>query len=508
MTLKSEEISWVIRNAIENFQEQHAFESTGRVLQIGDGIARVWGLDDAMVSELVEFPNGVLGIVLNLEIDSVGVVLLGSDEGIKEHDIVRRTGKIVSVPVGPDLLGRVIDPLGKALDGKGEIHPETYLPIETNAPNVIERQPVHEPLQTGIKAIDAMIPIGKGQRELIIGDRQVGKTTLILDTILNQKGKDVICIYVAIGQKTSNITYIADILNKHGAMSYTIIVSAFASSPAPLQYIAPYAATAIGEYFMHQGKHVVCFYDDLSKHAQVYRQLSLLLRRPPGREAYPGDIFFLHSRLLERAAKLSDELGGGSLTAIPIIETQAQDVTTYIPTNVISITDGQIYLEPDLFFAGIRPAINPGISASRVGNKAQTSAMKKVASHLRLDIAQYRELAAFTQFGSELDEATRAQITRGERMVEILNQDKLSPYSLEQQVMIIFIGTKGYLDPIPLPLILTFEKEFFEFMKHDYPNVPHAIAQTQKLDDKTCEQMENAAKIFQKQFMQTHNCEN
>lgn len=504
MTVKPGEISWVIRNAIENFQDEHVFESTGRVLQIGDGIARVWGLDDVMISELVEFPNGTLGMVLNLELDSVGVVLFGSDEGIKEHDIVKRTGKIVSVPVGNDLLGRVVDPLGNPLDGKGAIHAEAHFPIETDAPNVIQRRSVHEPIQTGVKAIDAMIPIGKGQRELIIGDRQVGKTTLIIDTILNQKDKGVICIYVAIGQKTSNIAHLEALLRKHDAMKYTIIVAASASTPAPLQYIAPYAATAMGEFFMRQGKHAICFYDDLSKHAQVYRQMSLLLRRPPGREAYPGDIFYLHSRLLERAAKLSDDLGGGSLTAIPVIETQAQDVTTYIPTNVISITDGQIYLEADLFFSGVKPAINPGISASRVGGKAQAKAMRKVASHLRLDIAQYRDLAAFTQFGSELDEATKAQITRGERMVEILKQDKFSPYSLEQQVMIIFVGTKGFLDDIPLHLVHAFEQELFEFMKHDYPQVPHSIAETQDFTQKTMDELEAAAVIFKKQFVQKY----
>lgn len=505
MTLKSDEISWVIRNAIEEFQETHTFESTGRVLQIGDGIARVWGLDDVMISELVEFPNGTLGMVLNLEMDSVGVVLFGSDEGIKEHDVVKRTGKIVSVPVGHDLLGRVVDPLGRPVDGKPAIHPEGHLPIESMAPNVIERSPVQEPLQTGIKAIDAMIPIGKGQRELIIGDRQVGKTTLILDTIINQKDKDVICIYVAIGQKTSNIAHIVSVLEKHDAMKYTIVVAASASMPAPLQYIAPYAATAMGEFFMHKGKHVVCFFDDLSKHAQVYRQLSLLLRRPPGREAYPGDVFYLHSRLLERAAKLNQELGGGSLTAIPVVETQAQDVTTYIPTNIISITDGQIYLEADLFFSGIRPAINPGISASRVGSKAQSKAMKKVATHLRLDIAQYRDLAAFTQFGSELDEATRAQITRGERMVEILKQDKLSPYSLEEEVMIIFVGTKGFLDDIPLTYIQNFEKEFFAFVKTEHPQIPHSIAQTQNFDQKTMEELEIAATAFKNKFVEIYN---
>lgn len=505
MTLKPGEISWVIRDAIKNFHQEHVFESTGRVLQVGDGIARVWGLDAVMMSELVEFPNGTLGMVLNLETDSVGVVLFGSDEGIKEHDLVKRTGKIVSVPAGPDLLGRVIDPLGIPLDGKNAVHAEAFLPIESTVPNVVQRQPVHQALQTGIKAIDAMIPIGKGQRELIIGDRQVGKTMIILDTILNQKDKDVICIYVAIGQKTSNIAHTASILEKHGAMNYSFIVSASASSPVALQYIAPYAATAMGEFFMRQGKHVVCFYDDLSKHAQVYRQLSLLLRRPPGREAYPGDIFYLHSRLLERSAKLSDELGGGSLTAIPVVETQAQDVTTYIPTNVISITDGQIYLEADLFFAGIKPAINPGISASRVGNKAQTKAMKKVATRLRLDIAQYRELAAFAQFGSELDEATKQQLIRGERLIEILKQDKLVPYPLENQVMIIYVGTHGYLDDIPVDLISVFEKEFFTFMRHEHPQVPHTIAQTQDLDKKTMEELDKGAAEFKKHFIEKHN---
>lgn len=499
--MKPGEISWVIQNAIENFHENHDFESVGRVLQVGDGIVRVWGLDDVMISELVEFPNGVQGMVLNLEIDNVGIILFGSDQGIKENDIVRRTGKTVSVPVGLDLLGRVVDPLGVPLDGGKPIQSEGYFPIESTAPNVIQRQPVHEPLQTGIKAIDAMIPIGKGQRELIIGDRQVGKTTLILDTILNQKDKDVICIYVAIGQKSSNIANIAHLLEKQGAMKHTIIVAAPASSPVALQYIAPYAATAMGEFFMHQGKHVVCFYDDLSKHAQVYRQLSLLLRRPPGREAYPGDIFYLHSRLLERAAKLNDELGGGSLTAIPVVETQAQDVTTYIPTNVISITDGQIYLEADLFFGGIKPAINPGISASRVGGKAQSRAMRRVAGDLRLTIAQYRDLVAFTQFGSELDETTKAQIARGERLVEILKQDKLQPRSLEQQVMIIYAGIRGLLDDLPLNQISRFENAFFAFMEQEHPQVPHSIAQTKDFDQKMMAELETAAKAFKVRFL-------
>ncbi|MBA2727790.1 MAG: F0F1 ATP synthase subunit alpha, partial [Parachlamydiaceae bacterium] len=426
MPLKPEEISWAIQKEIEKYDVKLSLESMGRVLQLGDGIARVWGLDDVMMSELVEFSNGTVGMVLNLESDNVGVVLLGPEQGIKEESVVKRTGKIASVPVGEGLIGRIVNPLGIPLDGKGPIVATKYNPIEHNAPGVIERSPVCEPVQTGVKAIDSMIPIGRGQRELLIGDRQTGKTTIILDTILNQKGTDLFCIYVAIGQKASTVAQFAHVLEEHGAMEYTTVVVASAGDPAPLQYIAPYSGTAMGEYFMYNGKHVVCFYDDLTKHAQAYRQLALLLRRPPGREAYPGDIFYQHSRLLERSAKLSDELGGGSLTGIPVIETQANDVSTYIPTNVISITDGQIYLEPDLFFAGIRPAINVGISASRVGGKAQTKAMKKVAGSLRLDLAQYRELAAFAEFGSELDEATQVQLNRGEKMVEILKQDKFA----------------------------------------------------------------------------------
>lgn len=505
MTLKSGDISWVIKDAIEKFKDEYQFESTGRVLQIGDGIARVWGLEDVMMSELVEFPNGTQGMVLNLETDNVGVVLFGTDEGIKEHDVVKRTGKVVSVPVGHEFLGRVVDPLGVPIDGKGPIKAESYRPVESPAPNVVQRQPVHEPLETGIKAIDSMIPIGKGQRQLIIGDRQVGKTAIILDTIINQKDTGVICIYVAIGQKASNVAQIVSILEKFGAMKHTIIVSATASAAAPLQYIAPYSATAMGEFFMYQGKHVACFYDDLSKHAQAYRQLSLLLRRPPGREAYPGDIFYLHSRLLERAAKLSDEMGGGSLSALPVVETQAQDVTTYIPTNVISITDGQIYLEADLFLSGVKPAINPGISASRVGSKAQTKAMKKVAGHLRLDIAQYRDLAAFTQFGSELDDRTKAQITRGERMVEILKQNKYDPYPLEKQVIIIYVATKGFLDDIPLNMVQAFESELFEYLKEENLSIAHAIKQTRDLDPKVMEELNGVVAKFKKLFLAKHN---
>lgn len=501
MQLKPEEVSWVIQQEIEKFNTELSLESIGRVLQVGDGIARVWGLEDAMMSELVEFANGTIGMVLNLESDNVGVIILGSDQGIKEHDIVKRTGKLAFVPVGEALLGRVVNALGHPLDGKGPIHTDKFLPLEGQAPNVVQRMPVNEPVQTGIKAIDSMIPIGRGQRELIIGDRQTGKTTIILDTIINQKGRDIFCFYVAIGQKASSISRIVATLEEYGAMDYTTVISASAADPASLQYLAPYAATAMGEYFMKSGRHAVCFYDDLSKHAQAYRQLTLLLRRPPGREAYPGDIFYQHSRLLERSAKLNEELGGGSLTGLPVIETQANDVTTYIPTNVISITDGQIYLESDLFYSGIRPAINVGISASRVGGKAQTKAMKKVAGSLRLDLAQYRELAAFAQFGSELDEATQAQLNRGEKMVEILKQDKFTPYSLEKQVMIIFVGTKGYLDDIPLDRIKSFEEQFYVFMDRNYPIVPQTIAKTKDLNEKTIESLNEAATRFKREFM-------
>jgi F-type H+-transporting ATPase subunit alpha len=507
MRLKPEEVSWVLQQEIENYQEQlpSKLESIGRVVQVGDGIARVWGLNDAMMSELIEFANGTMGIVLNLEADHVSVIVLGSVQGIKEQDIVKRTGKFASVPVGDTLAGRIVNALGKPIDGKGDIAAQEYRPIENPAPGVIQRKPVNEPVQTGIKAIDAMIPIGRGQRELLIGDRQTGKTTIILDTILNQKNTGIHCIYVAIGQKASTIAQFVQILEDHGAMEYTTVVAASASDPASLQYIAPYSAAAMGEYFMYKGKHVICFYDDLSKHAQAYRELALLLRRPPGREAYPGDIFYLHSRLLERAAKLNSELGGGSLTAIPVIETQANDITTYIPTNVISITDGQIYLDPDLFHAGIRPAINVGVSASRVGGKAQTKAIKKVAGSLRLDLAQYRELAAFAQFDSEVDKASQRQLTRGERMVEILKQDKLSPVSLARQVMIIYIGTKGYIDDIPLHLVKHFESEFYVFMDERYPTVGETIERTKDLDQNSMNQLEAAAAQFKEEFKAKHH---
>ncbi len=504
MQLKPEEVAWAIEQEVKNYSDKLSLESIGYILQLGDGIARVWGLNDVMMSELVEFSNGTVGMVLNLEADSAGVILFGTEEGLKEHDIVKRTGKITSVPVGEALLGRVVNPLGKPIDGKGPILTDQFRPIEHHAPGVVERHPVNEPLQTGIKAIDAMIPIGLGQRELIIGDRQTGKTTIILDTIINQKNKGLHCFYVAIGQKASTVARLVAILEEHGAMAFTTVVVAAASDPAPLQYIAPYSAAAMAEYFMYSGKHAVCFYDDLSKHAQAYRQLSLLLRRPPGREAYPGDIFYLHSRLLERAAKLNAENGGGSMTALPVIETQAGDVTTYIPTNVISITDGQIYLETDLFNAGVRPAINVGISASRVGGKAQTKAMKKVAGSLRLDLAQFRELAAFTQFGSELDERTQAQLTRGEIMVEILKQEKWKPYSLDKEIVIIFAGTEGYLDDIPLSLIRPFEHELFKYMESNYREALQDISKTKDLAPKTIDSLKKAIQDFKQTFKSEH----
>lgn len=500
MRFNPEEISSALQEEIAGFDDKVKLESIGRVIRIGDGIAEIWGLDDVMMSELVEFPDGTFGLVLNLETDTVGAVLFGSDQNIKEGDIVKRTGKIVSVPVGEALLGRIVDPLGNPLDDKGPIQATERRPVEWQAPNVVNRMPVAEPLQTGIKAIDALIPIGRGQRELIIGDRQTGKTTLILDTIINQKGQDIQCIYVAIGQKASTVASIVSILEQYGAMSYTTIVVASASDPAPLQYLAPYAGAAMGEYYMYGGKHAVCFYDDLSKHSQAYRQLALLLRRPPGREAYPGDVFYLHSRLLERAAKLSQENGGGSLTALPVIETQANDVATYIPTNVISITDGQIFLESDLFFAGIRPAVSVSLSTSRVGGKAQTKAMKKVAQSLRLDMAQYRELAAFAQFGSELDDATRALLTRGERMVEVLKQRKLQPLSLELQVVEIFIGIKGFLDDIPVDRVQPFIKECIAHIEKNQSALLKSIADTKDLEPSPAESLEKAIADFKKLF--------
>jgi len=500
MPLNPEEVSSILQREIDKYETKLKMESVGTVLQVGDGIARIWGLEDAMMSELVKFPNEVMGMILNLEEDNVGVAILGPYEEIKEGDRVTLTGRIASVPVGEVMVGRVVNALGQPLDGKGPIVAKKFRPIEGKAPNVVQRRPVSEPVQTGLKAIDSMIPIGRGQRELIIGDRQTGKTALIIDTILNQKNTELHCIYVAIGQKASTVAQLVKVLEDHQAMDYTTVVVATANEPAPLQYIAPYSGCAIGEGFLYNGKHVVVFYDDLTKHAQAYRQMSLLLRRPPGREAYPGDIFYLHSRLLERAAKLKDDLGGGSLTAIPIVEIQAGDVTAYIPTNVISITDGQIYLETDLFYAGVRPAINVGISVSRVGGKAQVKAMRKVAGRLRLDLAQYREFAAFAQFGTELDEATKAYLIRGEKTVEILKQDQYVPMSLEKQVMIIYVATHGYLDDVPLDAVRRFEKEFYPFMEKEYPDVGHSIANSKDLDENTEKKLNEAIKIFKEQF--------
>jgi ATP synthase F1 subcomplex alpha subunit len=448
MELRPEEISSIIKEQIKRYENKIDLQDVGTVIQVGDGIARIHGLEKCMAGELLQFEGDVYAMALNLEEDFVGAVMLGSDENIKEGDTVKRTGRIVEVPVGNQLLGRVLNALGQPIDGKGPINTDTFRPIETQAPGIIERKSVHEPLQTGIKSIDSMIPIGRGQRELIIGDRQTGKTTIAIDTIINQKGKDVICIYVAIGQKRSTVAQIVDTLEKAGAMDYTIVVAATASELAPLQYISPYAGCSMGEHFMHEGKHVLCVYDDLSKHAVAYRAMSLLLRRPPGREAYPGDVFYLHSRLLERAAKLSDEKGAGSLTALPIIETQAGDVSAYIPTNVISITDGQIFLESELFFSGVRPAVNPGISVSRVGGNAQIKAMKKVAGTVKLAYAQYRELQSFAQFGSDLDKDTRERLEKGERIVEVLKQPESSPIDVENQIMIIYAVNNNYLKDI------------------------------------------------------------
>jgi len=498
--IRPEEISAVIQKEIQSYQTELRMESVGVVLQVGDGIARVYGLDQVMASELVEFPGGIYGMALNLEEDSVGCVILGDDRGIMEGDVAKCTGKIVQVPVGPELLGRIVNALGQPLDGKGPIPAKKFRPVEGRARNVIERQPVKEPLQTGWKAIDSMIPIGRGQRELILGDRQTGKTALCLDAIINQKGQNVVCIYVAIGQKASTIANVVDTLTRHGAMEYTTVIAAVADDPAPLQFLAPYAGTAMGEEVRDGGGHAFVVYDDLTKHAWAYRQISLLLRRPPGREAYPGDIFNLHSRLLERSAKLNEKLGGGSLTSIPIIETQLGDVSAYIPTNVISITDGQIYLEPDLFNAGVRPAINVGISVSRVGGNAQTPAMKKVAGKLRMELAQYRELAAFAQFASDLDKATRDQLTRGERLVEILKQDQFQAMPFERQVMIIYCGTSGALDDLPADRAKAFEGGFYDFMASHHPAVGEAIRQTRKFEPETEARLRKAIEEYKAQF--------
>ena len=497
MKLRPEEISAIIKEQIKNYENKVELTDTGSVLKVGDGIASVYGLENAMAGELLEFPGNVYGMALNLEEDMVGAVMLGDDQGIKEGDIVKRTGNIVSVPVGDALLGRVVNALGQPIDGKGPINTDKRRPVESKATGIMDRKSVHQPLETGIKAIDAMIPVGKGQRELVIGDRQTGKTSICVDTILNQKGKDVICIYVAIGQKRSTVAQLVNTFEKHGAMDYTIVVSATASESAPLQFLAPYAGVAMGEEFMFQGKHVLIVYDDLTKHAVAYREMSLLLKRPPGREAYPGDVFYLHSRLLERAAKLSDELGGGSITALPIIETQAGDVSAYIPTNVISITDGQIYLTPELFYAGIRPAVDPGISVSRVGGSAQIKAMKKVAGPLKLLYSQYKELAAFSQFGSDLDEDTKKRLAQGERIVEVLKQGEHQPLKVENQVMIIHAVTNDLLSDIPVNNISRFETELFEYININYPEIGKKILEN---GDFT-QELTSAIKEFKKKFV-------
>src|SRR6202171_4585679 len=499
--IRADEISKILREQIENYEQTVSVDEVGAVISVGDGIARVHDLEKVMAGEMLAFPKNIFGIALNLEEEEVGVVLLGESSELKEGDVVKRTNTIMSVPVGEAMIGRVVNPIGEPLDGKGPIESKQHNPLERIAPGVLDRQPVREPLQTGIKAIDSMIPIGRGQRELIIGDRQTGKTAVILDTIINQKGGDVICIYCAIGQKRSTIAQVLKILTDAGAMEYTIIVASSASEPASLQYIAPYAACAVGEYFRDTKRHAVVFYDDLSKHAQAYREISLLLRRPPGREAFPGDVFYLHSRLLERAAKLNDKLGAGSLTALPVIETQAGDVSAYIPTNVISITDGQIYLEADLFNAGIRPAINVGISVSRVGGNAQIKAMRQVAGTLRLDMAQFRELAAFAQFGADqLDKVTQAQLGRGQRLTEILKQDQYVPLSIEKQVLSIYVATSGLLDNVPVNEVRRFEKEMLEYVETSAPSILKNIAEKKALDDAIKAEVKTAVDSFKERF--------
>ena len=500
MSLRADEISSLIQKQIQGFDEGIELKETGRVISVGDGIARIYGLEKAMAGELLDFPGGLAGMVLNLEEDNVGAVLLGFDNDIKEGDEVKRTGRIMQVPIGPEMVGRVVDALGQPIDGKGPIKSSQFGPIERLAPGVISRKSVHEPMQTGIKAIDGMIPIGRGQRELIIGDRQTGKTAVAIDTIINQQGQNMFCVYVAVGQKRSTVARVVKTLAEHGAMKYTIVVSASASEPAPMQFIAPFAGCAMGEYFRDNGQHCLIVYDDLSKQAAAYRQLSLLLRRPPGREAYPGDVFFLHSRLLERASKVSDDLGAGSLTALPIIETQAGDVSAYIPTNVISITDGQIYLESDLFFSGVRPAINVGLSVSRVGGAAQIKAMKQVAGQLRLDLAQYREMAAFAQFGSDLDAATQAQLLRGERLVELLKQDQYKPFSVAQQVIAIFAGVRGLVDDIAAGDIKKFEAGLLNFVDEKHKDIIDAIEKEKKLDDALEEKIKAAILEYKELF--------
>jgi F-type H+-transporting ATPase subunit alpha len=500
MEIKVEEISELLKKQITDFEKKVDVSEVGSVVSVGDGIARVYGLDNCMSSELLEFPNGVFGMALNLEEDMVGSVLFGEDSLIKEGDVVKRTGRIMQTPVGEALIGRTVNAIGQPIDGKGPIDTKESRMVDVVAPGIIERKSVHQPLQTGLKSVDAMIPIGRGQRELIIGDRQTGKTAIGLDAIINQKGGDVICIYVAVGQKRANIVRAMKTLEAHGAMEHTIIVNSSASEPAPLQYIAPYTGCAIGEYFRDNGRHARIIYDDLSKQAAAYRQLSLLLRRPPGREAYPGDVFYLHSRLLERSAKLSDDLGGGSLTALPIIETQAGDVSGYIPTNVISITDGQIYLEPELFYAGVRPAVNVGLSVSRVGGAAQLKAMKQVAGTLRLDLAQFRELAAFAQFGSDLDKATLQQIERGKRLVELLKQDQYVPMSVDEQILVLFAGTQGFIDDLPVESIKKFEEEFLRYLRDRQADLKAELKEKLQIDDDLKAKITAAIEDFKKGF--------
>ncbi|HMS32555.1 MAG TPA: F0F1 ATP synthase subunit alpha [Ignavibacteria bacterium] len=501
--VKSDEISAILRKQLSGFETEVDVFDVGTVLYVGDGVARVYGLSKCEAGELIEFPNDVFGIALNLEEDNVGCILFGESSLVKEGDLVKRTGRIASMPVGEQMLGRVINPLGQPIDGKGEIHTDKFLPLERKALGVIQRQPVKEPLQTGLKAVDAMIPIGRGQRELIIGDRQTGKTAVAIDAIINQKGKDVFCIYVAIGQKGSTIAQVVKNLQEEGAMEYTTVIAATASDPAPLQYIAAFAGATLGEYFRDSGRHALVVYDDLTKQAASYREVSLLLRRPPGREAYPGDVFYLHSRLLERASKLSDDLGGGSLTALPIIETQAGDVSAYIPTNVISITDGQIYLLSNLFNSGIRPAIDVGISVSRVGGNAQIKAMKKIAGTLRLDLAQFRELEAFSRFGSDLDKATMQQLRRGERLVEILKQKQYSPMPVEKQVLIIYAATKGYLDEIPVQYIKQYQDDLLSQVENLNPDILKSIKDTGDLKPENVEKMESVLKDFTEKYKST-----
>jgi F-type H+-transporting ATPase subunit alpha len=501
--IKADEISQLIREQIENYQTKIAVDEVGTVITLGDGIARVYGLDKVMAGELLQFPHGVAGLAMNLEEDQVGVVLLGDYTEIREGDEVKRTGRIMSVPVGDAMVGRVVNSLGQPIDDKGPIATKEFIALERIAPGVIDRQPVREPMATGLKAIDSMIPIGRGQRELIIGDRQTGKTAIALDTIINSKGNDLICIYNAIGQKRSSIAQVVKILEDAGAMEYTIVVAASASEPAPMQYIAPYAACAMGEYFRDNKKHALVIYDDLSKHAASYREISLLLRRPPGREAYPGDVFYLHSRLLERAAKMSDKMGGGSLTALPVIETQAGDVSAYIPTNVISITDGQIFLETDLFNSGVRPAVNVGISVSRVGGSAQIKAMRQVAGSLKLELAQYRELAAFAQFGSDLDKATQNQLNRGSRLVEILKQGQFSPLPFSKQILVIFAGTGGHFDDMPVEQVRPFEMELYKYVDMTNPGLLQRIMEKKVLDDGLKAEMTKVIKECKEQFLAT-----